>query len=154
MWSIVVPMYQEESRIVGTIEQLAASSLNTADNEFVFVDDGSTDRTVEVLEKALAETPLAADVIRLPRNLGKGAAVQAGMLAARSAWSRRPTAGIPTGRSTSRPRRSSSAAARWRRASTSWWRPVAMPGATWSCDSPDPARQPASCSTASCGGSA
>jgi SAM-dependent methyltransferase len=83
VWSIVVPMYQEESRIVGTIGQLAASSLNTADNEFVFVDDGSTDRTVEVLEKALAETPLGASVIRLPRNLGKGAAVQAGMLAAR-----------------------------------------------------------------------
>src|SRR4051794_36217800 len=75
-------MYQEESRIVGTIGQLAASSLNTTDNEFVFVDDGSTDHRVEVLEKALAETPLAASIIRLPRNLGKGAAVQAGMLAA------------------------------------------------------------------------
>src|SRR3954465_795676 len=81
-WSIVVPMYQEESRIVGTVEQLAASPLCAADNDFVFVDDGSTDRTVEVLEKALAETSLVATVIRLPRNLGKGAAVQAGVLAA------------------------------------------------------------------------
>src|SRR3954469_9656770 len=81
-WSIVVPMYQEESRIVGTVAALAASSLNGVDNEFVFVDDGSTDRTVEVLEKALADTSLTASVIRLPRNLGKGAAVQAGVLAA------------------------------------------------------------------------
>jgi SAM-dependent methyltransferase len=82
-WSIVVPMYQEETRIVGTVEQLATSGLNSAGNEFVFVDDGSKDRTVEVLEKALAETSLVASVIRLPRNLGKGAAVQAGVLAAR-----------------------------------------------------------------------
>jgi glycosyltransferase involved in cell wall biosynthesis len=82
-WSIVVPMYQEETRIVGTVEQLAASALATSDNEFVFVDDGSSDRTVEVLEKALAQTDLVARVIRLPRNLGKGAAVQAGVLASR-----------------------------------------------------------------------
>ena len=82
MWSIVVPMFQEEGRIVGTIEQLSTSCLNRPDIEFVFVDDGSADRTVEVLEKALAETDLAASVVRLPRNQGKGAAVQAGVFAA------------------------------------------------------------------------
>jgi SAM-dependent methyltransferase len=81
-WSIVVPMYQEETRIVGTVEQLSASGLNTPDNEFLFVDDGSSDRTVEVLEKALTSTGLRGTVLRLPRNLGKGAAVQAGILAA------------------------------------------------------------------------
>src|SRR3954468_15840733 len=75
-------MYNEETRIVGTVEQLAASALGTGDNDFLFVDDGSTDRTVEVLEKALADTDLRAQVLRLPRNLGKGAAVQAGVLAA------------------------------------------------------------------------
>ena len=75
-------MYQEQTRIGGTVRQLAASSLNRPGNDFLFVDDGSSDNTVEVLEQALAGSGLAAAVLRLPRNLGKGAAVQAGMLAA------------------------------------------------------------------------
>lgn len=82
-WSIVVPMFREETRIGHTVEVLAESLLNAPGNEFLFVDDGSTDRTVEVLEMALAGSGLAATVLRLPRNLGKGAAVRAGMLAAR-----------------------------------------------------------------------
>jgi dolichyl-phosphate beta-glucosyltransferase len=81
-WSIVVPMYQEQMRIRGTVERLVASSLNRPGIDFLFVDDGSKDATVDVLEKALAGSGLTASVLRLPRNLGKGAAVQAGMLAA------------------------------------------------------------------------
>lgn len=82
-WSIVVPMYRESSRIPGTVAQLAASELARPENEFLFVDDGSPDDTVAQVERALAGTRLDARVLRLPRNLGKGAAVRTGVLAAR-----------------------------------------------------------------------
>jgi len=79
-WSLVVPMYQEAGRIAMTVGTLATSPLAAA--ELIFVDDGSTDGTVEVLRAALAAYGLSALVLRLPRNLGKGAAVRTGVLAA------------------------------------------------------------------------
>ena len=79
-WSIVVPMFGEAGRIGQTVRTLAAGPLAGA--QLLFVDDGSTDGTVEVLRAALASTSLDARVLVLPRNLGKGAAVRTGVLAA------------------------------------------------------------------------
>lgn len=83
--SIVVPLYQESSRIGGTVRRLADSPLCEAGTEFLFVDDGSPDDTVAVLEQALAGSGLQAQVLRLTTNQGKGAAVRTGVLAARGA---------------------------------------------------------------------
>lgn len=80
--SVVVPVYQESSRIGGTVRRLADSPLHAPDTEFLFVDDGSSDDTVAVLERALEVSGLQARVLRLGRNQGKGAAVRAGVLAA------------------------------------------------------------------------
>ena len=79
-WSIVVPMFQEAGRIGRTVRVLAAGPLAGA--QLLFVDDGSTDATVQVLRSALSATSLDATVLVLPRNLGKGAAVRTGVLAA------------------------------------------------------------------------
>jgi dolichyl-phosphate beta-glucosyltransferase len=81
--SIVVPLYQESTRICGTVRRLADSELCEAGTEFLFVDDGSTDETVAVLEQSLAGSGLQATVLRLPSNEGKGAAVRTGVLASR-----------------------------------------------------------------------
>jgi dolichyl-phosphate beta-glucosyltransferase len=83
--SIVVPLYQESTRIGGTVQALADSPLCEPGTEFLFVDDGSDDGTVAVLEQALAGVPLQATVLRLSNNQGKGAAVRSGVLAARGA---------------------------------------------------------------------
>ena len=83
--SIVVPLYQERSRIGGTVRRLADSPLCAPDTEFLFVDDGSADDTVAVLEQALEGCGLQAQVLRLGANQGKGAAVRTGVLAARGA---------------------------------------------------------------------
>lgn len=80
--SIVVPLYQESSRIGGTVRRLADSPLCETGTEFLFVDDGSSDDTVAVLEQALAGAGLQAQVLRLATNQGKGAAVRTGVLAA------------------------------------------------------------------------
>jgi glycosyltransferase involved in cell wall biosynthesis len=49
--------------------------------ELIVVDDGSTDRTVEVAEEHLEGVPLTR-VLRLPWHAGKGAAVRLGVAAA------------------------------------------------------------------------
>ena len=79
--SIVIPMFDEATRIRASIEALAASTLNRPGTELLLVDDGSRDGTADIAEKALHEAHLKGRVIRLNKNLGKGAAVRAGMAA-------------------------------------------------------------------------
>ena len=79
--TLVIPMYREAPRIAGTIHTLAASSLSHPGTEIILVDDGSDDDTVAVARAALAATSLAASILCLARNLGKGGAVRAGVLA-------------------------------------------------------------------------
>ena len=73
--SIVIPAYNEEGRLPGTLERLRAAS-GSLDAEILVVDDGSTDRTSAIAAGA------GARVLRLARNAGRGAAVRAGMAAA------------------------------------------------------------------------
>jgi len=79
--SIVIPAYNEEDRLPGTLESvltyLAGQPLSF---EILAVDDGSTDRTVE-LAKRLAAEEERVRVIR-EAHRGKGAAVRSGALAA------------------------------------------------------------------------
>jgi glycosyltransferase involved in cell wall biosynthesis len=75
--SVVVPAYGEGHRIGASVLALQAA-LGDA-TEIIVVDDGSPDETGAVAKEAGAE------VIRLPVNRGKGAAVRTGVLAARGA---------------------------------------------------------------------
>jgi glycosyltransferase involved in cell wall biosynthesis len=81
--SIVVPAYNEEHRLPPTLARLhaflAAQPLRW---EIVVVDDGSRDATCAVVEAAAATIPNLR-LVRQSPNRGKGAAVRAGMLAAR-----------------------------------------------------------------------
>lgn len=82
--SLVVPCFNEQDRIAATIETLSCpSSLPSAVTEILFVDDGSTDRTPELLDAAASLPRMT--VLRLPRNSGKGAAVRAGLAASTGA---------------------------------------------------------------------
>src|SRR5687768_1963418 len=74
--SVVVPTYNDEERIGSTVSRLRAAGL--ADHvEIVVVVDGSPDDTAGAARSAGAD-----QVLVLPENLGKGAAVRTGMLAA------------------------------------------------------------------------
>jgi dolichyl-phosphate beta-glucosyltransferase len=79
--SVVVPAYREAARIAGTVARLRAALAPLAEAggyEIVVVDDGSGDRTAAVARRAGAD-----QVVEFGANRGKGAAVRAGVLAAR-----------------------------------------------------------------------
>jgi dolichyl-phosphate beta-glucosyltransferase len=82
--AVVVPAYNEEARVGPTVERIIAYLDGRAiDWQLVVSDDGSTDRTITVAEAAANGDPRVR-VISLGKNRGKGAAVRAGMLAARA----------------------------------------------------------------------
>ena len=76
--SVVVPAYNEAARLASTLEALADATTGES-VEVIVVDDGSTDGTDVVARDALASGD--GQVIRLPANRGKGAAVRTGVLA-------------------------------------------------------------------------
>ncbi len=80
--TLVIPAYNEARRLGGTLDAMAAYlSRAEIDANVIVVDDGSTDATADVaLSHAVSDRPV--DVITLPGQRGKGAAVRAGMLAA------------------------------------------------------------------------
>lgn len=81
--SVIVPAYNEELRLLPTLERLHAFlSAQPLRYEILVVDDGSKDNTCGVVEKAMETIPNLALVRQTP-NAGKGAAVRRGMLAAR-----------------------------------------------------------------------
>lgn len=82
--SIVIPVYNEERRLPQTLPPvLAYLARQPFPWEVVCVDDGSTDRTVEIVAGMARKCP-ELRLLRMPHR-GKGHAVRAGMLAARGA---------------------------------------------------------------------
>ena len=83
-WSVVIPAYNEAQRLPPYLERVVAYFEGRDEPyEVVVVDDGSTDGTAELVE---ARRLGAVRVLRLRPNMGKGAAVRTGMLAARGAY--------------------------------------------------------------------
>ena len=78
---IVIPCFNEASRLRegGFRELLAGGSVR-----LLFVDDGSTDKTHEVLQQLCRDLPWGASVLTLPKNVGKAEAVRQGLLQALS----------------------------------------------------------------------
>ncbi len=77
---IVVPCYNEASRLdVSAFVEYADSRPDVA---FLYVDDGSSDGTADVLRRLAALAPETFMVLPLPKNVGKGEAVRHGVLAA------------------------------------------------------------------------
>jgi len=79
-FSIVIPIYYNEANIPHTLLRLRSlvDLLPTTELEFIFVDDGSGDRSLHLLLEE-QKVDLRMKVIRLSKNFGAGAAVQAGL---------------------------------------------------------------------------
>lgn len=79
--SVVIPLYNEEESVAALVNALEAAL--PADTEFVFVDDGSRDRTVEQV-KSLMKPHWQLIIFR--RNFGQTSAMAAGIAAARGEY--------------------------------------------------------------------
>lgn len=78
--SLVIPAYNEENRIVATLEKVDAFfQQQSYEAEIIVVDDGSSDKTVDKVEAFRKRASTALYLERLPENRGKGAAVRQGM---------------------------------------------------------------------------
>lgn len=75
---VVVPCYNEAKRL-DTKAFLAALEVEP-NLAFLFVDDGSTDGTLQLLNSIKAQNQNQVDILRLERNSGKAEAVRRGML--------------------------------------------------------------------------
>lgn len=76
--SVVIPVYNEEESIQLLYEKLKASlDLLQKEYEILFIDDGSTDRTLSILEEIQAKDKHLT-VLSLRRNFGQTAAFAAG----------------------------------------------------------------------------
>jgi dolichyl-phosphate beta-glucosyltransferase len=79
--SLVIPAYNEEHRIKKTLlENMEFLSKQPYSWEMIVVDDGSKDKTVNIVGSILNNRPDSIRLLRLPRNSGKGAAVQLGVM--------------------------------------------------------------------------
>jgi dolichol-phosphate mannosyltransferase len=78
--SIIVPCFNEEETLQETHLRLTriAARLNDLDYEIIYIDDGSQDRTPEILE-TLQHADSRVRVIRFSRNFGHQIAVTAGL---------------------------------------------------------------------------
>jgi len=85
--SIVIPAYDEEKRLSGTLERITGylKSEDWKFSEVIVVDDGSRDGTVRVAEEFRARMP-SVRVLRNPENRGKGYSVRRGMMEAKGEW--------------------------------------------------------------------
>jgi dolichol-phosphate mannosyltransferase len=81
--SIIIPVYDEEENIPGLHMLLQEFAERSGDEfEFIFVDDGSSDRSFSVLRDLSGKDPRI-KIIKLSRNFGSHAACLAGLSYAR-----------------------------------------------------------------------
>src|SRR5512134_3717323 len=76
--SVLIPVYNEADTVAELVRRVRCVPLEL---EVIAIDDGSTDGSVDVLEE-LRRVGALDQVIRQPRNRGKGAAIRAGIAAA------------------------------------------------------------------------
>lgn len=78
--SIIIPAYNEEKRIEGTLDEIFHFLQKRYDRyEVIVVDDGSTDKTLDLLNR-INNQHRSLKVLHHKKNRGKGYAVKRGML--------------------------------------------------------------------------
>jgi dolichol-phosphate mannosyltransferase len=85
-YSVVVPVFNEEGNVEAVASRVRAAMERVGEPfELLFVDDGSRDRTPELLRQLAARDPRVR-VVRFTRNYGQEAAVEALYLNAEGRW--------------------------------------------------------------------
>jgi len=82
--SVVVPVCNEAENVEPLAREIQAA-LSSLPYEMIFIDDGSTDETLAILQRLKSDLP-ALRVLRHSFRSGQSAAVASGVRAARAAW--------------------------------------------------------------------
>ncbi|MEM1355353.1 MAG: glycosyltransferase family 2 protein [Planctomycetota bacterium] len=85
LFTLIVPAYNEEGAILETIQSLRGYLVDAGPYELLVVNDGSSDRTREILEQA-AEQDSGLTVYHHSRNSGYGSALKTGIRRARGTY--------------------------------------------------------------------
>ena len=72
--TVIVPVYNEEDTVLKIIRKVKAVEI---DKEIIIVDDGSTDKTPELLNRVEDDSEIR--IITHPNNMGRGAALRTGL---------------------------------------------------------------------------
>jgi glycosyltransferase involved in cell wall biosynthesis len=85
--SIILPAFNEQARLPSTLDRVLEYTASRLFSflEILVVDDGSADRTPDIV-RSYSETSPHVRLISNPGNRGKGYAVRHGMLKARGEW--------------------------------------------------------------------
>ena len=76
--SVIIPLYNVQDFIVRCAESLFKQTLD--ETEFIFVDDASTDKTIEILKQCAAKHPVRnIKIIRHQINSGSATARNSGL---------------------------------------------------------------------------
>ena len=82
MLSVIIPAYNEDTCIKPAYDTIHSLLMeNNIDSEFIFIDDGSTDRTYKVINELSLEKENITG-LHFSRNFGKESAISAGLAAA------------------------------------------------------------------------
>jgi polyisoprenyl-phosphate glycosyltransferase len=79
---LVAPVYNEEALLGEFLSRVRAAAVQAGLAGVVLVDDGSTDRTCEMVRRAASDDTLPVRLVRLSRNFGHQVAVLAGLAVA------------------------------------------------------------------------
>ena len=75
--SIIIPIYNEQESLDSLFKELSDIFANQSETEIIFINDGSTDQTLSILENKIKDYSTW-KIIDLYRNYGKSVALQAG----------------------------------------------------------------------------
>lgn len=78
--TVMLPAYNEEKDLPGLLVRIQEALESWADYQVLVVDDGSHDRTAQIVRDAAARMPVT--LIQHPVNMGLGAAIRTGLKAA------------------------------------------------------------------------
>lgn len=80
--SVIIPCYNEEKTVAEVLERMLVADMLGLEREIIVIDDASTDKSVEIIERSIAAHPGSIQLLRQPRNQGKGSAIRRGFAAA------------------------------------------------------------------------
>ena len=75
--SIIIPVFNEEKTIAKILDKVLVLSILNVKKEILIVDDGSKDKTREIIDKKIKGTKIK--FLKHSKNQGKGAAVRTGI---------------------------------------------------------------------------